>query len=177
MSEFGGPIPVGGPRKRKFSRFRLWVLLAVPLATILFQVYVPLFVEFLAYLYLPLLVTVYLAVMGRSLVGGIFIGAAIGLVQDSLSHHPIGMFGIVKTLVGYTAASLGLRFDMQHALVRLGLGFFFVLFHELSYWLLQRALLGQIAEPDVPRTLLIGLLNALFAVPLFAVLDKLRDEG
>jgi len=37
------------------------------------------------------------------------------------------MFGIVKTLVGYFAASMSQRFDVQNAGVRLVLGFFFLL--------------------------------------------------
>jgi rod shape-determining protein MreD len=39
------------------------------------------------------------------------IGALVGLAQDSLSKNPLGMFGIVKTLVGYFAASVGVRLD------------------------------------------------------------------
>ena len=37
-----------------------------------------------------------------------------GLAQDSLSKNPLGMFGIVKTLVGYFAASVGVRLDVEH---------------------------------------------------------------
>ena len=59
-------------------------------------------------------------------------GACVGLVQDSLSKHPLGMFGIVKTLVGYFAASVGMRFDVDHGLVRLILAFFFFFFHQFS---------------------------------------------
>ena len=95
-------------RETQISRFRAWVLFLVPLAAILFQVYVPLFFQFLAYLELPLLVTVYFALMRRSPIGGLLVGALVGLAQDSLSKNPLGMFGITKTLVGYFAASVGL---------------------------------------------------------------------
>src|SRR5439155_518822 len=84
--------------------------------------YIPLFFKFLAYLDLPLLVTVYFALMRRSPIAGTFIGAFIGLAQDSLSKYPLGTYGIVKTLVGYFAASVGLRFDVDHAFIRLMLG-------------------------------------------------------
>ncbi len=158
------------------SRFRVWVLLVVPLAAILFQVYVPLFIEYAALLSLPLLVTVYFAVMRRSPVHGVFIGAGIGLVQDSLSHQPLGMFGISKTLVGYAAASIGMRFDVGHPVVRLVLGFLFYLFHEACYGALNLALLGKAVEMSVPRTLLLALLNALVTVPLFHFLDRLKKS-
>ncbi|MCP5117605.1 MAG: rod shape-determining protein MreD, partial [bacterium] len=93
-------------------RFRPVALILVPLGAILFQVYVPLFFSYLTFMALPLLVTVYFALMRRNAVAGMLYGAIIGLVQDSLSHHPLGMFGIVKTLVGYFAASVSVRFDV-----------------------------------------------------------------
>ena len=55
---------------------------------------------------------VYFSLMRRSPVAGVLFGAGIGLAQDSLSHNPLGMFGIVKTLVGYFAASMSQRFDV-----------------------------------------------------------------
>src|SRR5881296_2663955 len=100
MIDSGDRILLGTQRESRISRFRPWVL---------FQVYVPRFFEFLAYLDLPVLVTVYFALMRRSPVAGTFIGAMIGLAQDSLSKYPLGTYGIVKTLVGYFAASVGLR--------------------------------------------------------------------
>jgi hypothetical protein len=33
----------------------------------------------------------------------------------SPSSNPLGMYGIVKTLVGYFAASVGLRIDVEHS--------------------------------------------------------------
>ena len=82
------------------SKYHIAAIIGIPLAAIpLFQVYVPRFFERLSYLELPLLVTVYFSLMRRSPVAGVLFGAGIGLAQDSLSHNPWGMFGIVKTLV------------------------------------------------------------------------------
>src|SRR6202162_3101797 len=120
-------------RETQISRFRAWVLFLVPLAAILFQVYMPLFFQFLAYLELPLIVTVYFALVRRSPIGGLTIGALVGLAQDSLSKNPLGMFGITKTLVGYIAASVGLRLDVEHPLIRLLLGFFFYVLHQFVF--------------------------------------------
>lgn len=168
-------ILLSNQRESRISKFRAWVMVLIPLVAILFQVYVPLFFQFLGYLELPLLVTVYFALMRRSPVGGLFVGAAVGLVQDSLSKNPLGMFGIVKTLVGYFAASVGLRFDVDHAAVRLVLAFFFYVFHQFFYWVLARALLGQHMAFEPQRTVLLGGLNALVGISLFHFLDKLKE--
>jgi len=160
--------------KKGVSKFNAAAVVCIPLAAILFQVYVPRFFDFLSYLELPLLVTVYFSLMWRSHVSGVFFGAGIGLAQDSLSHNPLGMFGIVKTLVGYFAASMSQRFNVQNSLVRLVLAFFFLFFHQFFYWVLSRALLGEALEFDPRRTLVVAVLNALVAVPLFHILDKLR---
>ena len=160
--------------KKGVSKYHIAALIGIPLAAILFQVYVPRFFERLSYLELPLLVTVYFSLMRRSPVVGVLFGASIGLAQDSLSHNPLGMFGIVKTLVGYFAASMSQRFDVQNAGVRLVLGFFFCFFHQFFYWVLGRALLGEALDLDLQTTLLVAVLNALVAVPLFHILDKLK---
>jgi rod shape-determining protein MreD len=173
---YGDRLLLGNQRESQISRFRIWVLLAVPLAAILFQVYIPMFFQFLSYLELPLLVTIYFALMRRSPVGGLFVGMLVGLAQDSLSKNPLGMFGIVKTLVGYFAASVGLRFDVDHPLVRLVLAYFFFFFHQFFYWVLSRALLAQQVTFDIQRTLFLGLLNAVVGVSLFHFLDKLRMQ-
>jgi len=86
------------------------------------------------------------------------------------------MFGIVKTLVGYFAASIGMRFDVEHFVIRFLLGLFFFLFHQFLYWALARALLGQQVGIDVRQTFFMGLLNAAVAVSLFHILDKLKER-
>ncbi len=164
-----------GRRTKGPKRLKPVALIAVPLASILFEVYVPRFLPYVGYLELPLLVTVYFALMKRNPVPGLFFGAIIGLAQDSLSNQPLGMFGIVKTLVGYFSASVSMRFDVENPLLQFILGFFFFFFHQFFFWMLSRALLGVNLEFDVQQTLMFGLLNAFVVVPLFAILDKLRE--
>lgn len=161
-------------RKSGLDKYNRLVLIAIPLTAILFQVYVPRFLPFLSYLELPLLVTVYFALTRRSPIAGVLYGASVGLAQDSLSHHPLGMYGIVKTLVGYFAAFTSLRFDVRNHSVRAILAFFFYFFHEFFYWVLARALLGEAVEFDLPRVLVLAVLNAAVAPPLFLILDKLK---
>jgi rod shape-determining protein MreD len=173
MTEFGEDVLLE-PRKKRITRFSAYSIVLIPLVAILFQVYVPRFIQSLAYLELPLLVTVYFALFRRSPVAGVLFGMCVGLAQDSLSHQPLGMFGIVKTLVGYFAASVSLRFDSDNAALRLIVAFFFFFFHQFFYWVLARALLGQSLDFDLAQTLILGGLNAAVAVPLFMFLDRLR---
>ena len=176
MPELSNQILIDNPRRSKISRYRPYWLILVPLLAILFQVNIPLFFRHLSYLELPLLVTVYFSLMRREPVTCTLIGAVIGLVQDSMSNHYIGIFGIVKTLVGYFAASVSLRFDVENTTVRLVLSFFFFFFPQFFSWVLGRALLGQNVDFDLWQTLLFGAFNALVAVPLFLILDRLRDR-
>jgi len=176
MSDMSEHVLADSPRRRTASRFRPTALLLVPLAAILFQVYLPRFIEYLGYLELPLLVTVYFALMRRAPVAGTLIGMGIGLCQDSLSAHPLGMFGIVKTLIGYFAASVSQRFDVENPAIRLLLGFFFFLFHQFFYWVLASALLGQEMVFDVGQTLVLAVLNGAVALPIYLLLDKLRED-
>src|SRR5215470_9986407 len=142
MPYSGERILLSSQREGQVSRFRAWVMFAVPLAAILFQVYVPLFFQFLGFVEMPLLVVVYFALMRRTQLSGLAFGALVGLAQDSLSKNPLGMFGIVNTLVGYFAASVGVQLDVDHSLIRMMLTFVFYFIHQFFYWVLGRALLG-----------------------------------
>ena len=174
MTEYSERLLDKPIHKESVSAMRFVWLIVIPLIAVLSQVYVPRFVSFLAYLELPLLITVHFALNRRSPVAAVFYGMSIGLVQDSLSHQPIGMFGIVKTLVGYFAASVSMRFDVENPVVTFILSFFFYFFHQFFYWVLARALLGEAVNFDAQQTLIFGLLNAAVALPLFRILDKLK---
>ena len=175
MTYSGDRILLSNEREGQASRFRAWIVALVGLSAILFQVYVPRHVPFLGFLEMPLLVTVYFALVRRSQISGLLVGAVIGLAQDSLSEHPLGMFGIIKTLVGYFAASVGVRIDVDHPLIRLMLCFFFYLFHQLMFWVMMRALLGEPFPLDLPDAAIKGALNAVVGVALFLFLDRLRE--
>ncbi|MGA3292877.1 MAG: rod shape-determining protein MreD [Candidatus Acidiferrales bacterium] len=124
---------------------------------------------------LPLLVTIYFGVSKRNPATGLLLGAAIGIFQDALSpDNPIGLYGIAKTLVGYVASSIGGRIDTEHPLSRFGLVFFFFHFHQVIFAITERVLLNHPARLFTPRLLLDSLVTAAFAIPLFALLDRLR---
>ena len=126
---------------------------------------------------LPLLVTVYFGVSRRNPVTGMFLGGAIGILQDALSHdNPIGLFGIAKTIVGYLASTIGARIDTQHPVSRLALIFVFVQFHQMVFAITQRALLNHPEPFFTLRLLLNSVVTAVFGVILFALLDRFRKS-
>lgn len=176
MSDFSERL-LTGSRKRKGARMGPFALVLVPLAAILFQAYVPHIFPLLEFLELPLLVVLHFSLRRRGPLSAVFYGCAIGLIQDSLSGNPLGMYGIVKTLVGYFAASVSQRFEVEHPLSTVILTFFFYFFHRFFYWVLARALLGQAIVFDPQQALIFGLLNAVVAVPFFHILDKLKEAA
>ena len=176
MEYSAGRIMVDSSRQVRSATYSWWVYLGVPLLSLLIQVYLPLFetLRFISQIELPLLVTIYFALMRRSQLRGLAIGVTLGLAQDSLFQQHLGMYGICKTLVGYFSASIGLQFDVEHAFVRFVLCFIFYLFHQFFYWVLQRSLLDQPAVLQIQRELILALINALIGVVMFHFLDKLR---
>ena len=169
-------ILVDDARQLKSVKYPIWVYIVVPLVALLIQVYLPLFqtLRFVARIELPLLVTIYFALMSHSQIRGLSIGIALGLAQDSFSRYYIGMFGICKTIAGYFSASLGMQFDVENSMIRLVMCFVFYLFHQFLYWVLQRALLDQAFPFDVTAELILAGINALIGVVLFRALDNLR---
>jgi rod shape-determining protein MreD len=176
MQYYGERVLIDTSREVRRTHYPVWAFFLVPLVALLIQVYLPLFqtLRFVSNIELPLLVTIYFAVMRRSPVRGLFIGMALGLAQDSFSRYPIGMYGLCKTIVGYFAASIGAQFDVEHPLVRFSLCFVFYVFHQFMYWVLQRALLDQPLLFEIRGELILAAINALIGVALFHFLDKLR---
>jgi rod shape-determining protein MreD len=125
---------------------------------------------------LPLLVTIYFAISRRAPIVGTVSGAIIGIAQDALTRQPLGIFGICKSIVGYLAASLGVRVDTENHGTRLLLTFGFVWMHSGIYWLMVRRLLAQPFPWNWLHELIRSLVNALVAVALFALLDRTRRK-
>ena len=101
------PITYTSGEQIEVYRFSIPVTVGAPLLALLLQGFLPIRFPFFSIFDLPLLVTIFFAMARRNPVSGLFTGAAIGLVQDMLGHHPIGLYGIAKTVVGYGASSLG----------------------------------------------------------------------
>ena len=158
-------------------RFPLAASVGVPLAALLLQTFLPARVPWFGIFDLPLLVTIFFAMARRNPVSGLITGALIGLLQDSLTHHPLGVFGIAKTVVGYAASSLGVRIDVQNSGVRLGMTFVFYQLHQLVYFAVVRGLMGRPLEWRWGHELVAGAANGLLAMALFAALDRLKQRA
>jgi rod shape-determining protein MreD len=150
------------------------VPLAVVLALVL-QAFIPVHLRWAGYLELPLLVTLYFALSKRNPSTGLLLGMVIGLLQDSLSRTPLGLFGIAKTMVGFIGSSIGARIDVEHPIARFLLTAGFYLFHHAVFTLTSRLLLAQRGEAYLTIPILIAsLVNAGIAIVLFPFLDRFR---
>jgi len=158
-------------------KFSMWATIGVPLAALLLQSLLGTRLHFINVFDLPLLVTIFFAVARRNQVTGMMTGMLIGLVQDSLTHHPIGMYGISKTVIGFAASSLGVRVDVENPGSRLIMGFSFYLLHQGIYYAVARNLVNEDIQWAWGHTLGAALANGLLAVVLFAVLDKLKRRA
>jgi rod shape-determining protein MreD len=157
------------------SRTYPWlVYVLAPLLALGLQSLFALHFRFFGLLDLPLLVTIYYAVSRREPISATLVGAVIGIAQDGLTQQPLGVFGISKSVVGYVAASLGVRVDTEHHGSRLLLTFAFTLMQTAVLYLLERHMLGQPFDWHWVHELIKAALNSLVAVILFALLDLTR---
>ncbi|MGB0062991.1 MAG: rod shape-determining protein MreD, partial [Terracidiphilus sp.] len=101
-------------------------------------------------------------------------GAALGLFEDALTNHPLGVNGIAKTIVGFLAASVGVRIEVENHLVRLLLTFSLSMLSSVIYFFTYHFVLGLKLEWSWLTELFRAVGNSLIAVLLFPVLDKLQ---
>ena len=154
------------------------IALLAPLVLLFLQAFLPKVFPRLLILDLPLIAVIFFAVARRSPIAGSITGAVIGLLQDLLTHQPIGVNGMAKTLIGYFASSIGVQVDVENLLTRILLNFAFTLLQSGLLFLIDRQLLGV---HDIhllwAHELIRAGLNTAVAIPIFLFLDrfKLRD--
>ncbi len=158
-------------------RLGLPVTILVPLGALFIQAYVPIYLPFFTILDLPLLVTIFFAVARRGPISGLLTGGVIGLVQDSLTHQPLGLYGIAKTIIGYLASSLGVKLDVENHGSRFLMTFFFYLLHQVIYAAVARGLASEALQLRWGHVLIAAVINAIIAVPFFALLDKTKGRA
>jgi rod shape-determining protein MreD len=158
-------------------KFRAGAIVGVTLLALMFQAFVPVYMEKSALVDLPLLITIYFGLSRRNPSTGLLLGMTIGLLQDSLSGPtvPIGLYGIAKTIIGYLASSIGARLDTEHPAARFALTIVFFGLHQGIVLLTRRMLLAQ-SSTWFTWHLAAALINAIVAVPLFMLLDHLRKS-
>lgn len=158
-------------------RFSAPTAVLLPLAALFLQAFVPLRFPAMAIFDLPLLVVIFFAIARRSQVSGLLTGAIIGLLQDSLTHQPIGLYGISKTIVGFGASSLGVKIDVENIGSRFLATIFFYLVHKIVYIIVARGMVQLSLRWSWSHELLASVANAFLAVLLFAVLDRLKRRA
>lgn len=122
----------------------------------------------------PLVVMIYFSFLRRSKAFGTGLGTAVGLLQDALSHHYLGLYGMAKALVGYLAAAASVKFEPEGLLPRFVLASVLVLVHNTFLAALEHALLEF-----PPRFVLWDqatgvLFNVALALVVFQILDRFR---
>jgi rod shape-determining protein MreD len=171
------PITYTSREQVEVYRFNPAAAILIPLIALFLQAFIPLRLHFFSILDLPLLVVIFFAVARRSQVSGMLTGAIIGLLQDSLTHQPIGVYGIAITVVGHGASSLGVKLDVENAGSRFLVTLFFYVVHEVVYFAVARGLVGLTLQWSWSHELGSALANAIVAVPLFALLDKFKQRA
>jgi rod shape-determining protein MreD len=164
-------------REVEQQSFSLTVALLVPLGAILLQVLLPKAMPRLAILDLPLIVTLFFAISRRNPIAGTITGGTIGLLQDVLTSQPIGVNGMAKSLIGYAAASLGSRIDVENTGTRAVLTFGFSLVQSVLLYLIERRLLGVRAFHVLwLHELLRAVVNTAVGVPIYLLLDRFKYQ-
>ncbi|HEY1903894.1 MAG TPA: rod shape-determining protein MreD [Terracidiphilus sp.] len=161
-------------RDPSVRRYPLLAYALVPLAALVLQAWLPRVLGPYAWFDLPLVVTVYFALDRRSPIQGTVMGAAMGLFEDALSHHAIGVNGIAKTVAGFLAASIGVRIDVENHTIRLALNFLLSLLSSGIVLFVSRFLLGLDLEWRWYTAIYTAIGNSLIALVLFPLLDRLQ---
>jgi rod shape-determining protein MreD len=161
-------------RDFEIRRYPLLVYALVPLASLVLQAWLPRVVGRYDWFDLPLVITVYFALGRRSPIQGTIMGAVMGLFEDALSHHAIGVNGIAKTIVGFLAASVGIRVEVENQIVRLLLNFSLSLLSSGLYFFTYRFMLGLTLEWSWLMEVMRAVGNSLSAIVLFPLLDRLQ---
>jgi rod shape-determining protein MreD len=159
------------------QRFPFALLILAPLMAVFIQAYLPLRFPKLAILDLPLIVTIYFALARRSPMYGAFLGTGTGILQDSLTHLPLGINGICKAIVGYLAASVSTRLDVDNQAARLLIVLVLTMVHSLLHLVIVRLMLNLHPGWHWGYEFLRAALNTLVSLIFFRLLDLFRQQN
>jgi rod shape-determining protein MreD len=157
-------------------KFAPLVIFVVPLLAIGMQSFIFGRFGWLAIIDLPLIVTIFFSVARRSPVSGLATGCVIGLIQDALTDHPIGVYGICKSIIGFAASSIGAKIDVDNPGSRFLMTFVFYIVHQGLFLFIMRGMVRAEVMLSWQRLLVGAVLNGIIAVILFAVLDRFKQR-
>lgn len=169
------PVLMANTRRDvEVHRFPVLLYALVPLVALVLQAWLPRVLGRFAWFDLPLVVTVYFALGRHSPIQGTLMGGALGLFEDALTQHAIGLNGIAKTVVGFLAASVGVRIDVENHTIRVVLTFLLSLLSSALYIFEFQVLLGLTLEWTWLAELSRALGNTVIALVMFPLLDRFK---
>jgi rod shape-determining protein MreD len=154
--------------------YPLLVYALVPLMALVLQAWLPRMLHGYTWFDLPLVVTVYFALARRDPIQGTMMGAGMGIFEDALTHHAIGVNGIAKTVAGFLAGSVGVRINVDNFAIRLMMTFLLSLLSSVIYVVIYRVLLGMDQEWRSLEELMKAVGSSLAALILFPMLDRMQ---
>ena len=161
-------------REMEIRSYPALVYVLVPLVALVLQAWLSRVLVRWIWFDFPLMITAYFAMSRRSPIQGMSIGMVMGLLEDALTGLPIGVNGIAKTIVGFLAASVGLKIDVENAAIRVMLTFVLSVAASLVNIYLYRGLLGMPLEWTWYNELFRAIGNALIVIFLFHLLDRFQ---
>jgi rod shape-determining protein MreD len=166
------PMMATTRREMEGPSYPWFIVLLLPLFAVGLQAYLPLRFPRADIFNLPLLVVIYFSIARRSPIAGTLTGMIVGLMQDALTQRPLGVNGISETVVGFLAAWVGLRIDIENSGARLLLNFVFTLLYGALYLSIMRRLVGIDLNWIWWHELLKAAINTFLGFILFAILDR-----
>jgi rod shape-determining protein MreD len=161
-------------RDMGIRHYPLLVYALTPLTALVLQAWLPRLFGGYVLFDLPLVVTVYFALVRRDAIQGTLMGAGLGIFEDALTHHAIGVNGIAKTVAGFLAGSVGVRIDVEDHTIRMVLTFLLSLLCSGIYLFVYRFLLGLNLEWSSLAEVIKAMGNMLIAMVLFPLLDRVQ---
>jgi len=164
-------------RPKEAFRAHPAILSLIVFASLLLEVTLPPTLPVAHLFQLPLLVTIYFSMIRENQIFGTAFGMGVGLLEDALSHGYLGQMGMAKALVGYLAATAGLKLEFDNLLVRgLLIGSLVIIHNSFSY-LLNHQLLGLPTPFNSLHILTTALVNVALGLILFLLFDRLRKRA
>ena len=91
-------------------------------------------------------------------------------------NHPLGMYGIALTVIGYLASSLGVKIDVENPGSRFLITYVFFVLHQGMYYGVAHGLLRQSLQWSWSHVAISALANAVIGVFVFAFLDRFKQR-